>query len=79
MKCTMTLGQMTVGDHEVGSWPTNPMETIAAYLEKMHHENRFWIVLNSQPNEKTAIKTWYRSEAGKPVGEPCASITIFQE
>ncbi len=80
MKLSMTLGQMTVGDQDVESWPRNPMETIAAYLKETHPDIRIWIVQNSNPTEKIATKAWYRAdEDGQPSGAPCASITATED
>lgn len=78
MKCSMTLGEITTGDHEVGKWPENPVETISAYLKATHPENRVWIT-QDEPGEGFAKKVWYKvDKKGQPVGEPCASLTISE-
>jgi hypothetical protein len=73
----MTLGEMTIGDHEVGKWPENPVETIAAYLRATYPGNRIWIT-RDEPGEGFAKKVWYKAENGQQIGEPCASLTISE-
>ena len=78
MKCSMTLGEMTVGDHEVGKWPENPVETIVAYLRATYPENRIWVT-RDEPGDGFAKKVWYKAnEKGQQAGKPCASLTISE-
>jgi hypothetical protein len=79
MKCSMTLGDMNVSDHEVGKWPENPTQTIAAYLKASYPEDRVWIV-QDEPGQGFAKKVWYKADKkGKLVGDACASLTISED
>ena len=81
MKCSMTLGNATVRDHEVDKWPENPLETINAYLKETHPDVVVWITEKSQVSETEAKMTWRRPDKSlrNPVGEPCAVFTVFEE
>jgi len=78
MKRSMTLGEVTIDDHGLGTWPEQPMEAISAYLKTTHPENRMWIT-QEESREGVARKFWYMvNDTFHRVGEPCASFTISE-
>jgi hypothetical protein len=78
MKLSMTLGEMTISDHEVDKWPENPMATIAAYLKDTYPDVFIWITDREHPKEGVERMTWRKPDETlrNPVGDPCASLTI---